>query len=199
MARLTKIVIDKSLSLILLVILSPLIILLSFVIYITSGRPIFYEWNVVGENGKHFTAYKFRTMINGADSIKAKLENDNEMTGPVFKMTSDPRITPLGKILRKYSLDEIPQLWSVIKGDMSIVGPRPPLVHEYEQFNNWQKQKLAIKPGITCLWQVSGRNNVSAFDEWVKLDLEYIENQSIKLDLIIILKTIYVVFKGTGK
>ena len=123
----------------------------------------------------------------------------NEMTGPVFKIANDPRITKSGAWLRKYSLDELPQLYSVLKGDMGLVGPRPPLVTEFEQFSDYQKQKMAVKPGITCLWQVSGRNQISDFDEWVRLDLEYISRWSLSLDLAILLHTVETVFSGSGK
>jgi lipopolysaccharide/colanic/teichoic acid biosynthesis glycosyltransferase len=121
------------------------------------------------------------------------------MTGPVFKLTHDPRITPLGSWMRRYSLDELPQLFSVVRGDMSLVGPRPPLVTEYERFTEYQKQKLAVMPGITCLWQVSGRNQVRDFDEWVRLDLEYIRDWSLTMDLKILLRTVSEVFAGSGK
>src|SRR5437773_7852858 len=138
---------------------------------------------VVGKNGVEFPIYKFRTMIDRAEDMKAQLLEHNEMNGPVFKIRNDPRLTPLGRFLRKYSLDELPQLWSVLKGDMSLVGPRPPLQTEYAQFTEWQKGKLAVTPGMTCLWQVSGRNDIREFDEWVRLDLEYIGRWSLWLDL----------------
>ena len=131
--------------------------------------------------------------------LKARLEAQNEMTGPMFKITNDPRVTPVGAWMRKYSLDELPQLYSVLKGDMSLVGPRPPLVTEYEKFTAYQKQKLAVKPGITCLWQVSGRNDINDFDQWVSLDLEYIRNWSQRLDLQILLRTVRAVVSGSGK
>lgn len=172
---------------------------ITFAIKLTSTGPIFYKWKVIGKNGIPFTGLKFRTMVLNADYIKKTLLGINEMSGPVFKITKDPRITPVGKILRKYSLDELPQLFSVLKGDMSMVGPRPPLQSEYEKFNDWQKKKVSVKPGITCLWQVNGRNEIYSFDDWVKLDIEYIENQSFLLDMKILLKTIPAVLRGTGK
>jgi len=144
-------------------------------------------------------SYKFRSMYEDADQRKAQLLARNEMRGPVFKISNDPRVTSLGRFLRKHSLDELPQLWSVVKGDMSLVGPRPPLVTEYEQFTDFQKLKLTVKPGITCLWQVNGRNKVKDFDEWVKLDLEYIRSWSLWLDIKILLKTFAAVLAGTGK
>jgi lipopolysaccharide/colanic/teichoic acid biosynthesis glycosyltransferase len=131
--------------------------------------------------------------------MKEQLLSKNEMSGPVFKMARDPRVTPLGRILRKLSLDELPQFWSVFKGDMSLVGPRPPLQNEWEQFSDWQKKKLSVKPGMTCLWQVSGRNEVKDLDEWVRLDLRYIENWSLWLDFKILLKTIPAVVLGKGR
>jgi lipopolysaccharide/colanic/teichoic acid biosynthesis glycosyltransferase len=138
-------------------------------------------------------------MVVNADALRDQLAARNEMTGPVFKIANDPRITKVGAWLRKYSLDELPQLYSVLKGDMSLVGPRPPLVTEFEQFSEYQKQKMAVKPGITCLWQVSGRNEISDFDEWVRLDLEYISRWSLSLDLAILMRTVETVFSGSGK
>jgi len=190
---------DVSVSIFLLVLLSPVLLLLAALVKLTSSGPIFYRWRVVGKSGQPFDGYKFRSMVANADELKAELQSRNEMTGPVFKLTDDPRITRLGSWMRRYSLDELPQLYSVLKGDMSLVGPRPPLISEYAQFSDQQKQKLLVKPGITCLWQVSGRNEVRDFDEWVRLDLEYIRNWSLWLDLKILMKTAYVVFAGSGK
>ena len=138
-------------------------------------------------------------MLMNADEIKEVLYDSNEMKGPVFKIKNDPRITKVGKYLRKYSLDELPQLWSVLKGDMSLVGPRPAGPHEWIYYEEWQKRKLSVTPGMTCLWQVSGRNKISNFNEWVKLDLEYIDNWTLWLDIKILFKTIPIVFKGTGQ
>jgi len=154
---------------------------------------------VVGRGGQPFTGYKFRSMVANADALRGELASRNEMTGPVFKIAADPRITKVGACLRKYSLDELPQLYNVLKGDMSLVGPRPPLVVEYAQFTDYQKQKVAVKPGITCLWQVSGRNQISDFDEWVRLDLEYVERWSLSLDFSILLRTVGTVLSGSGK
>jgi len=182
-----------------LVLLAPVFVVLGVMVKLTSLGPVFYRWKVVGKNGSPFTGYKFRSMVMDADELKAKLKDQNEMTGPVFKIAKDPRITPVGAWMRRYSLDELPQLYSVLKGDMSLVGPRPPLVTEYEQFTKYQKQKLAVKPGITCLWQVSGRNDINDFDQWVRLDLEYIRNWSLHQDLQILLRTVGAVFSGSGK
>ena len=160
--------------------------------------PIFYKWNVVGLNKEKFLGYKFRTMVINADRLKEKLLEQNEMKGIAFKMSNDPRITNIGRILRKFSLDELPQLWSVLKGDMSVVGPRPPLETELKRFESWHRRKLSVKPGLTCLWQVSGRSTITDFDEWVKLDLAYIDNWSLWLDFKILLKTIPAVLSGRG-
>ncbi len=182
----------------LLVGLSPLLGAIAAAVKLQDGGPILYPWRVVGQHGRPFTGYKFRTMVVDADARKADLLARNEMSGPVFKLRDDPRITPLGRFLRRYSLDELPQLWSVLKGDMSLVGPRPPLRSEYARFTLWQRQKLAVKPGITCLWQISGRNNIRDFDEWVRLDLDYIRRWSLRLDLEILLKTIPAVLAARG-
>ena len=189
---------DILLSGLLLIILSPLFFIIAILIRITSKGPIFYEWNVVGLNKKPFKSWKFRTMVPNADQMKSDLQDYNIMKGPVFKLKNDPRVTKIGIILRKYSLDELPQLWSVLKGDMSLVGPRPAGPPELERYESWHRRKLSIKPGITCLWQISGRNEINDFDEWVKLDFEYIENCSLWLDLKILLKTIPAVLTGTG-
>jgi lipopolysaccharide/colanic/teichoic acid biosynthesis glycosyltransferase len=143
--------------------------------------------------------YKFRTMVTNAEQLKAELAAMNEMSGPVFKVTRDPRITPIGKWLRKYSLDEFPQLFNVLRGEMSLVGPRPLPVDEVKRFHDMaHRRRLSVKPGLTCLWQISGRNNVSNFSDWVRLDLEYIDNWSLWLDIGILFRTIPVVLLGTG-
>jgi lipopolysaccharide/colanic/teichoic acid biosynthesis glycosyltransferase len=190
---------DVVLSVFSLLLAAPLLLILGLLVKLTSPGPIFYHWKVVGKNGRSFVGYKIRSMVVNADELKSQLEHRNEMTGPVFKIEGDPRITAVGSWMRRYSLDELPQLYSVFKGDMSMVGPRPPLQTEYERFTEYQKQKLAVKPGITCLWQVSGRNQVSDFNEWVRLDLEYIRCWSIWLDLQILLKTTGAVLSGSGK
>lgn len=179
--------------------LSPLLLALAALVKLTSRGPALYRWRVVGRHGHPFVSYKFRSMVANADALKPQLLGQNEMTGPVFKLTLDPRVTPLGRWLRRYSLDELPQLWSVLVGDMSLVGPRPPLATEYARFTSFQRRKLAVKPGITCLWQVSGRNRVRDFDAWVRLDLEYIRSWSLALDVRILLRTLVEVFRGSGK
>ena len=195
----SKRVLDVLVPATLLILLSPLLILIAVLVKLTSPGPALYHWKVVGANGQPFVGYKFRSMVVNADQLKSALLAKNEMTGPVFKLTNDPRITPIGGWMRKYSLDELPQLYSVFVGDMSLVGPRPPLVTEYNKFTDYQKQKLAVKPGITCLWQVSGRNHVDDFDDWVRLDLEYIHNWSLWLDLSILFRTVGAVLSGSGK
>jgi lipopolysaccharide/colanic/teichoic acid biosynthesis glycosyltransferase len=194
-----KRIVDVVLSLVLLVLSAPLMLVLGILVKLTSAGPVFYSWKVVGKNGRPFIGYKIRSMVVNADELKPQLENHNEMSGPVFKIASDPRVTPLGAWMRRYSLDELPQLYSVFKGDMSLVGPRPPLRTEYKHFTEYQKQKLAVKPGITCLWQISGRNDVSDFNEWVRLDFEYMRRWSMWLDLQILVRTCGAVFSGSGK
>jgi len=194
-----KRVFDVVVSALFLLTLAPLFAVLAALVKTTSRGDVFYRWQVVGQGGSPFTGYKFRSMHANADELKAQLEPLNEMSGPVFKLTNDPRVTGVGTWMRRYSLDELPQLYSVLKGDMSLVGPRPPLVSEYVRFTEYQKQKLAVKPGITCLWQVSGRNDVKDFDEWVKLDLDYIRRWTLMLDLKILVRTASEVFAGSGK
>lgn len=182
-----------------LIVLLPALAVIAALVKLSSKGPIFYRWRVVGKDGVPFVGYKFRSMYMDADQRKLELLGRNEMTGPVFKLTNDPRVTPLGRTLRKYSFDELPQLWSVLKGEMSLVGPRPPLVREWEQFTERQKRKLRVKPGLTCLWQVNGRNEISNFNDWVHLDLQYIREWSLALDFKILLKTIPAVLMGKGK
>lgn len=191
--------VDILVSAFLLVFLAPVFLTLALAVKLTSRGPVFYRWNVVGLSGLPFVGYKFRSMVANADELKAQLAACNEMSGPVFKITNDPRITPLGYWMRRYSLDELPQLYNVLRGDMALVGPRPPLITEYNRFTEYQKQKLAVKPGITCLWQVSGRNDVSDFNEWVRLDLEYIRRWSLWLDLQILFRTVGAIFAGSGR
>jgi lipopolysaccharide/colanic/teichoic acid biosynthesis glycosyltransferase len=186
-------------SLLLLLLLAPIFPLLAVGIKVGSRGPVFYRWEVVGQFGRPFTGYKFRSMVQNADKLRSQLMARNEMQGPVFKISDDPRVTRLGAWMRRYSIDEWPQFYSVFKGNMSLVGPRPPLVSEYAEFNKFHKQKLVVKPGITCLWQVSGRNRVSNFDDWVKLDLEYIQNWSLLLDFKILWRTVLEVLGASGK
>lgn len=179
-----------------LLVLSPLLLAIAVAVKLDSPGPVFYPWRVVGKGGRPFVGYKFRTMEQGADGRKAELMEANEMSGPVFKMRDDPRVTRIGSVLRRYSLDELPQLWSVLTGRMSLVGPRPPLETEWARFTPTQRLKLSVTPGITCLWQVQGRSAITDFDEWVRLDLEYIRTWSLWLDLKILLRTVGVVASG---
>ncbi len=194
-----KRVLDIIISLVALIILAPFFLLIAIAIKLDDGQAVFYEWQVVWFNKKPFTSWKFRSMVVDADKQKEGLMDKNEMQGPVFKLKDDPRITRVGRFLRKYSLDELPQIYSVLKGDMSLVGPRPPLVSEVSRFDKWYRRKLSVKPGITCLWQVQGRNKISKLDQWVRLDLEYIDNWSLWLDLKILFKTVGVVLAGSGR
>lgn len=197
-AHALKRLMDIAVSAGLLVVLAPALALIAVLVKATSKGPVFYACHWVGQGERPFTGYKFRTMVVGAEAMEAQLQDRNEMKGPAFKLTDDPRVTTLGKVLRKYSLDELPQLWSVLKGDLSLVGPRPPREHEYAQFTAFQKQKLAVKPGITCLWQVEGRHRINDYDDWVERDLDYIRRWSLWLDIQILAKTAVVVFRGTG-
>jgi lipopolysaccharide/colanic/teichoic acid biosynthesis glycosyltransferase len=183
----------------LLLLLSPLFLVLAVIVKLSSPGPVFYRWKVVGQGGRPFLSYKFRSMVANADDLKAKLEVFNEMSGPVFKISADPRATPAGRWMRRYSLDELPQLYSVLCGHMSLVGPRPPLASEYERFTGFQKQKLSVKPGMTGLWQVQGRNRICDFDDWVRLDLDYIRRWSLWLDTRILLQTVAAVLSGSGQ
>lgn len=194
-----KRVLDVCVSATMLVLLLPLFLAVAIAIKLTTPElPVFFAWKVVGYRGRRFTGYKFTTMIADAHTKIDQLANLNEMSGPVFKIAKDPRVTPLGRFLRKYSINELPQLWSVLKGDMSLVGPRPAWPHELARYELWHKRKLSAQPGLTCLWQVSGRNRISNFDEWVRLDLEYIETRSMWLDCKILARTVWVVARGTG-
>ena len=167
-------------------------------LYIARPRVIFRQQRG-GKNGKPFVMYKFRTMRSDAEMRRKELEPFNQMSGPVFKIDNDPRVTKLGRILRKTSIDELPQLLNVLKGEMSLVGPRPLPLYEVEKFENTaQRRRLSVKPGLTCLWQVAGRNEVKDFQDWVRLDLEYIDNWSLWLDLGILIRTIPVVLMGSG-
>ena len=164
---------------------------------IESEGPLLFRQIRAGRNGRKFTMLKFRSMVVDAEKLRAKLDHLNEMDGPVFKIRHDPRITKVGRFIRKTSIDELPQLFNVLFGDMSLVGPRPPLPSEVAQYQPWQRRRLSVKPGITGPWQVSGRNEIS-FEEWMRMDLEYIDNWSLWLDIKIILKTVPKVFKGSG-
>jgi exopolysaccharide biosynthesis polyprenyl glycosylphosphotransferase len=180
-----------------LLVLSPLLVTVAILIKLTSRGPIFFKQKRVGLHGKPFNMLKFRSMVVNAEELRAKLEAMNEQTGPVFKMKNDPRITRIGRFIRKYSIDELPQLLNVLRGEMSVVGPRPPLPKEVEKYAAWQRRRLSVRPGLTCIWQVSGRNQIS-FEEWMYLDMQYIDNWTLLTDLGLILKTVPVVITGNG-
>lgn len=176
-----------------LIVLSPLMLVVSILIKLESKGEVIFKQKRVGLNGKEFYMYKFRSMVINAEELKAELESQNEMSGPMFKMKDDPRVTKVGKFIRKTSLDELPQLWNVLKGDMSLVGPRPSLPKEVAQFEDWMHRRLEVKPGLTCYWQVSGRNNID-FEDWMKLDVKYVEERSLWIDIKLIFKTVFVLF-----
>lgn len=188
---------DIVLILITLPVLIPIFILVILAIRIDSKGKAFYKQERVGKHGKTFQMYKFRSMVENADSLLKELEYLNEADGPVFKIREDPRITRVGKFIRRHSIDELPQLINVMKGDMTLVGPRPPLVKEVEKYNVYQMQRLSVTPGLTCYWQINGRSEVS-FDEWVEYDLKYIQEQNMLIDLKILFRTIKVVACGDG-
>ncbi|SFJ39035.1 Sugar transferase involved in LPS biosynthesis (colanic, teichoic acid) [Terrisporobacter glycolicus] len=177
-----------------LIILSPVFILVALTIKIEDPKgKVFFVQERCGKNNKLFKMYKFRSMISNAEELLEELICENEMDGPVFKIKEDPRITRVGRFIRKTSIDELPQLFNILMGDMSIVGPRPAIPHEVAEYNEYQKQRLLVKPGLTCIWQVSGRNSIG-FDEWVDMDLEYIEKRNLWMDVKLIFKTVGVLF-----
>ena len=182
-----------------LVVLSPVFLIICLIIYLDDphGSPLFSQMRI-GKNGKAFRFYKFRSMVVNAEDLLVGLQNQNEMSGPAFKMKNDPRITKVGKFILKTSLDELPQLWNVLKGDMSFVGPRPPLPNEVEQYTEEQKRRLSVTPGLTCYWQVQPSRNDLDFDEWFELDMKYIRERSMKIDIKIIFQTILVVLHMEG-
>ena len=181
-----------------LVLLLPLFAVIALLVKLTSPGPVLYRSRYLGERAHPFIGYKFRSMVDNADTLKWSMSHLNHMQGPAFKIRNDPRTTPVGAFLRKYSLDELPQLWSVLRGDMSLVGPRPPLPEEFERYEAWHRGKLAVTPGITCYWQINGRSDIHDFDEWMRLDLKYISNWSLWTDLKILARTIPVVLRGHG-
>jgi exopolysaccharide biosynthesis polyprenyl glycosylphosphotransferase len=198
-ALLLKDVFDRVLALGLLIAAAIPMLIVAIIIKLTSNGPVIFRQERSGRYGKPFTMLKFRSMYVGAEARRHELAGQNKMSGPVFKLENDPRITPIGRVIRKTSIDELPQLFNILRGEMSLVGPRPLPVYEVRRFDqNAQRRRLSVKPGLTCLWQISGRNEVTDFNEWVRLDLEYIDNWSIWLDLKILFKTIPVVMFGLG-
>lgn len=188
-----KRILDFSGSLLALIILSPLLLIISILIATTSKGPIIFKQDRVGKDGLIFKMYKFRSMVVNAEELKAQLEKDNEMSGPMFKIKNDPRITKVGRFIRKTSIDELPQLINVLKGEMSLVGPRPSLPKEVKEFEQWMMERLTVLPGLTCYWQVMGRNDIE-FNEWMKLDIKYVRERNFWLDLKLIFKTFFVLF-----
>jgi exopolysaccharide biosynthesis polyprenyl glycosylphosphotransferase len=188
---------DLVLSVAAIVALSLPLLIVAILIKITSRGPVFFSQNRVGLGGAPFKMYKFRTMVVNAEALKASLAQKNELSGPVFKMKNDPRITKIGVFLRRHSIDELPQLWNAARGDMSVVGPRPAVPSEVEKYRRWHARRVSVKPGLTCIWQVSGRNRIS-FEEWMRMDMRYIERKSLRLDISLIWKTIWVVLTGDG-
>ena len=177
-----------------IIVLSPVFLIVAVLIKIEDPKgSIFFCQERNGQHPNTFKMYKFRSMVHNAEELLKDLQHKNEQTGPAFKMADDPRITKVGKFIRKTSLDELPQLFNILKGDMSLVGPRPPIPREVREYNSYQMQRLLVKPGLTCIWQVSGRNNIG-FDEWVDMDLEYIKTRNLLLDIKLILKTVKVLF-----
>jgi exopolysaccharide biosynthesis polyprenyl glycosylphosphotransferase len=192
-----KRLIDLCVSGIVIVLCMPFWIVVPILIKKDSPGPVFYVQERVGKNGRLFSMFKFRSMVQGADKMQEQVMHLNEMDGPVFKIRNDPRLTRIGRFLRRTSLDELPQLFNVFNGTMSLVGPRPPIVKEVSQYRPWQRKRLSVTPGVTCLWQVTGRNEVK-FDEWMKLDMQYIDNWSLALDVKILLRTIKAVTERRG-
>jgi lipopolysaccharide/colanic/teichoic acid biosynthesis glycosyltransferase len=178
--------------------LAPLFVVVAVIIKLTSEGPIFFTQERLGLNKRRFRICKFRTMVAGAEKKQAELEHLNEVAGPVFKIKRDPRVTLVGRFLRKTSIDELPQLFNVLKGEMSLVGPRPLPVRDYEGFDqDWHRRRFSVRPGLTCLWQISGRSSIS-FDKWMELDMQYIDEWSLWLDLKILVGTIPAVLRGAG-
>lgn len=193
----SKRVFDIAIGTVILILLIPILPLIALMIKLDSRGPVFFKQDRVGQNGKIFKFYKFRSMVHRTEDAREGLAPLNEQDGPVFKIRSDPRITSVGRFLRRSSLDEIPQMFNVLKGNMSIVGPRPPLPEEVAGYQPWHMGRLAVKPGITCLWQISGRSHIG-FNEWMRLDMEYLKTRSFKTDLLIFLKTIPAVIARKG-
>lgn len=194
-----KRVFDFAASLAGIIILSPLLLVLAILIFVDDphGSPFFVQERI-GKNGRAFRLYKFRSMVVNAEELLEQLKDKNEKDGPVFKIKDDPRITKIGKFIRRTSLDEFPQLFNILKGDMSIVGPRPALPKEVEQYSCYQRQRLTVTPGLTCYWQVSNNRDDISFEEWIELDLKYIREQSVSVDVYLILRTFKAVFTGQG-
>jgi len=194
-----KYVFDFSFSLVVILLWMPIFLLIGILIKATSKGPIIFKQKRVGLHGREFYIYKFRTMMVDAEKMQAAIMDQNEANGPVFKIKNDPRITKIGGILRKTSLDELPQFFNVLKGDMSLVGPRPPIMNEVNQYKTWQLRRLSMRPGITCTWQVMPKRNNISFEDWMRLDLQYIDNWSLRQDILLTFKTVRAVIMGSGQ
>ncbi len=193
-----KKIMDLNISLLMIILLSPVLLTVAVWIKISSPGPIIFKQKRVGLRGRLFNLYKFRTMVPDAELLKRHLKKENEMDGPVFKIKDDPRVTRIGKFLRKSGLDELPQLFNILKGEMSLIGPRPPIPSETQQYERWQLRRLSVKPGLSCFWQIKPDRNNIKFEKWMEMDLAYIDNWSLRLDFLILLKTIKTVFQRTG-
>jgi exopolysaccharide biosynthesis polyprenyl glycosylphosphotransferase len=193
----TKRAIDILVSCAALVLLSPLLLVVAVLVKVTSRGPVLFKQERVGQHGRTFHMLKFRSMVENAEELKARLLAQNDQAGPVFKMKRDPRITPVGRFIRRYSIDELPQLINILRGEMSLVGPRPPIPAEVARYEAWQRRRLSVRPGLTCVWQVSGRNEIS-FEEWMYLDMQYIDHWSLSRDLELIVRTVPIVLTGRG-
>jgi exopolysaccharide biosynthesis polyprenyl glycosylphosphotransferase len=185
-------------SAVLLMVLAPLFAIIAIAVRTDSPGPILFKQRRVGLNGRIFSLYKFRSMQLDAEAQLSALRKENEMQGPAFKLRNDPRVTPVGRFIRRHSLDELPQLWNVFRGDMSLVGPRPPMPDEVQLYDRKERRRLSMRPGLTCTWQVSGRNDIADFESWVQLDLEYIDNWSLGLDFSLLVRTVPAVVFGSG-
>lgn len=194
-----KYIFDVAFSSLIILLWMPFFIMIGVLIKVTSKGPIFFKQKRVGLFGREFYMYKFRTMVIDAEKRQAEIMNLNEADGPVFKIKNDPRITKVGRILRKTNLDELPQFFNVLRGDMSLVGPRPPIMSEVTQYKPWQLRRLSMRPGITCIWQIMPQRNKISFEDWMKLDLKYIDNWSLQQDFVLTFKTVKTVLLGTGQ
>jgi exopolysaccharide biosynthesis polyprenyl glycosylphosphotransferase len=194
-----KDIMDYSMAIIMSILLLPVFTIISVAIKLESEGPVFFKQERVGLRGRKFFIYKFRTMVNKAEQLRTQIAERNEMDGPVFKIKDDPRITRIGKFLRKTGLDELPQIFNIIHGDMSFIGPRPPIQEEVEQYERWQLRRLSMKPGITCIWQTMPNRNEIFFNNWMRLDLQYIDSWSLKLDFILFIKTFRTIIRGSGR
>lgn len=185
--------IDMFCSLTGLIVLSPILLVVGIAIRLESKGPVIFSQERIGKGGEKFKIYKFRSMVLNAEELKEKLNSKNEMSGPMFKMKEDPRVTKVGKFIRKTSIDEFPQLFNILKGEMSLVGPRPSLPQEVMKFEDWMMERLEVKPGLTCYWQVSGRNDID-FEDWMKLDIKYVRERNMLIDIKLVFKTFFVLF-----